>query len=78
MSDPRQAPDDIIAPQSTVLDVIHRHRSTEAVFKAYEAEAGACICCEALFEPLEVVAERYELDLGQMLERLRRRVAGEE
>ena len=47
----------------TVLDVISRYRQTEAVFKRYDARAGECICCQALFESLRDVAEKYHLDL---------------
>lgn len=51
----------------TVLDIVSRYRSTEAVFKKYDALAGECICCNALFEPLKTVAARYGLDLGQLI-----------
>ncbi len=59
-----------ISPTMTVLEVIQLHRSTEAVFKALEAETGHCICCEALFDPLEQVARRYRLDLADLKARL--------
>jgi chaperonin GroEL (HSP60 family) len=59
-----------ISPDMTVLDVVSRHRQTETVFKKYEEQAGACICCEALFEPLKAVAEKYGLDLEQVLTEL--------
>ncbi|MBL7216250.1 MAG: hypothetical protein ISS62_01025 [Desulfobacteraceae bacterium] len=52
-----------IDPEMTVLDVISRYRQTEAVFKRYDARAGECICCQALFESLRDVAEKYHLDL---------------
>jgi hypothetical protein len=64
-----------IMPDMTVLDVISLHRSTEAVFKAYEAETGHCICCEALFDPLHQVARRYGLNLSSMLTRLKEAAA---
>jgi len=47
----------------TVLDIVSRYRETEAVFKAWDRRAGACICCQALFETLQTVADRYGLDL---------------
>ena len=46
-------------PKSTVLDVISQYRQTEDVFKRYDKVAGECICCQALFESLEDVAEKY-------------------
>jgi len=57
----------IISPEMTVLDVLSRYRQTEMVFKKYDEEAGVCICCQALFDPLRVVAERYRLDLEKLL-----------
>ena len=67
-----------ITPDMQVLEVIHQYRSTEAVFKEYEAVAGACICCEALFETVEGAAEKYDLDLNRLLEDLNARAgAGE-
>lgn len=50
----------------TVLDIISRHRATEAVFKAWDREAGVCICCQALFDTLQQVADRYKLDLVRL------------
>jgi hypothetical protein len=60
----------IIRPHMTVLDVVSRYRETEQVFKTYDHLAGECICCKALFEPLERVAEKYGLDLNRFLEDL--------
>jgi len=56
-----------IHPEMTVLDVVSRYRQTEAVFKRYDAQAGECICCQALFESLRDVAEKYHLDLKGIL-----------
>ena len=64
-----------ISPNMTVLEVIQQHRSTEAVFKALEAETGHCICCEALFDPLEQVARQYSLDLADLRARLEKAAA---
>lgn len=51
----------------TVLDVVSQWRGTEAVFKRYDAQAGACICCQSLFEPVRDVAEKYHLDLKRLM-----------
>jgi hypothetical protein len=58
---------DCIHPDMTVLDVVSRFRQTEAVFKKYDQQAGVCICCEALFEPLKDVSAKYSLDLKELL-----------
>ena len=56
-----------IHPEMTVLEVVSRHRQTESVFRAYDAMAGACICCQALFESLKDVSDTYDLDLDQLM-----------
>jgi hypothetical protein len=57
----------IINAEMTVLDVVSHYRQTEAVFKRYDQEAGVCICCEALFDPISAVATRYGLPLKRLL-----------
>ena len=59
-----------IHPDMTVPDVVSRYRRTEAVFKSYDARAGECICCQALFESLRDMAEKYDLDLNELLAEL--------
>ena len=64
-----EAPD-YVGPQMTVLDVVHRFRATEAVFKKWDDKAGECICCQALFDTVRQVADRYGLDLNQLMDEL--------
>jgi len=56
-----------IHPEMTVLDIVSRYGKTEAVFKNYDKQAGVCICCQALFEPLSKVAVRYDLNLKKLM-----------
>ena len=56
-----------IRPEMTVLDVVSVYKETEQVFKQYDKQAGVCICCQALFEPLKKVAVRYDLNLEKLL-----------
>lgn len=56
-----------ITPGMTVLEVIDRYRNTESVFKKYDEQAGVCLCCQALFETIGEVAEKYRLNLDQIL-----------
>lgn len=57
-----------INAQMTILDVVSKYRETEAVFKRYVQKAGTCLCCEALFDPLWKVAEKYHLDLDKLID----------
>jgi hypothetical protein len=56
-----------ILPEMTVLDVISRYRGSEAIFRKYDEQAGECICCNALFETLRDVADKYGLNLERLL-----------
>jgi len=60
-----------INEQMTILDVVSQFRTAEKVFRKYDKEAGVCLCCEALFEPLWKVAQEYGLDLNSLLNDLR-------
>ncbi len=62
---PEERPD--IQPHMTVLDVVSRYRRTEAVFRKYDDKAGVCLCCDALFEPLWEVTDKYGLDLAALM-----------
>lgn len=61
-----------ITPGSTVIDVIHRHRRTEAVFKSYDDAVGVCICCTSLFDTLADVSEKYGIDIDELIVSLKR------
>lgn len=51
----------------TVLDIVAKWEKTQAVFKCYDEPAGECICCNALFETVEQVCEKYTLPLEDLL-----------
>jgi len=57
----------LVHADMTVLDVVSRYRRTEKIFKQYDKQAGECICCQALFDPLKDVAQKYGLDLANLL-----------
>lgn len=57
----------MIQPNMTVLDIVTAFSATVEVFKKWDGKAGECICCNALFESLEDVAQMYNLDLSVLL-----------
>ena len=65
-----------IRPDMKVLDIISDHRDTEAVFKRYDERAGECICCQALFDTVEDVAKKYNLNISELMADLREAVEG--
>jgi hypothetical protein len=56
-----------VTPGMTLVEVMSQWRSSEEVFKAYEPQAGTCLRCHALFDTLEEAAQKYHLDLAQLL-----------
>ena len=57
----------LIGKEQTVLDIVSKYQQTIDVFRHYDKEVGVCICCEALFDPLEQIARRYDIDLTKLL-----------
>lgn len=39
-----------ITPQMTLVEVMFQWRASEAIFQNYEAQAGTCLRCHALFD----------------------------
>lgn len=66
----------MIAKDREVLDVVERYPATQAVFEEYDEQAGECICCNALFQTLEEVAEKYGFDLERLLEEIKNAASG--
>lgn len=65
-----------ITPEMTILEVLSRHRQTEAVFRRYEELTGVCLLCHDLFQPLTDVAACHGLDLAKLMEELRQAAGG--
>ena len=54
----------------TVLDIVSEFPAAEAVFKSYDEQVGECICCQMLFESVQQITEKYNLDLNKLLWKL--------
>ncbi|MEG6506097.1 hypothetical protein [Nitratidesulfovibrio sp. 1201_IL3209] len=73
---PRIAPR--VTPDMTLLDVVHAHPATEAVFRSRDAEAGVCLLCTALFDSIETMAGRHHLDLSTLLDDLEQAIQAQQ
>jgi hypothetical protein len=62
----------LITPDMTLIEVLHQHRQTEAVFRRYEGEARGCLLCHALFDTLAEAAAKYGLDLDRLMKDLQK------
>jgi iron-sulfur cluster repair protein YtfE (RIC family) len=56
-----------ITPDMQILDIVAQYPAAQKVLTRYGDDIGVCICCQALFEALSAVADKYGLDLDQML-----------
>ena len=70
-------PEDI-SPTSRVLDIVAAYKATEHVFRSYDAQAQECVLCNALFETLEGLAAKYNLDANQLLAQVRQAATSQE
>lgn len=61
----------------TVLDIVSTYNATQDVFKRWDTRAGECICCNALFESLDAVAKKYNLDLAALVQDLKKAVGND-
>jgi hypothetical protein len=68
---------DPITPEMTIIEVLHQHRQTEAVFRRYEGEAQGCLLCHALFDTLAEAAAKYGLDLDKLMKDLQESASGD-
>lgn len=59
-----------ITADMTVLEIIAAWPETEGAFKRHDAAAGECICCNALFDRLKDISERYHIDLEALMSEL--------
>jgi hypothetical protein len=64
-----RAPD--ITPETTILDILHSHRGTEAIFRRLESETGTCVLCQGLFLSLREAAERFGFPAADILAEIR-------
>ncbi|WP_285907067.1 hypothetical protein [Pseudodesulfovibrio pelocollis] len=64
-----------ITASMTLLDTVHAHPATEAVFRSRDEQAGVCLLCSALFETIGAVAVAHGLDLDALLDDLNRAIA---
>jgi len=59
-----------VTPKMTLVEIMSQWRASEDIFKAYEAQAGTCLRCQALFLTLEEAAQKYNLDLTKLVAEL--------
>lgn len=56
-----------IDPDMTILDIVSKYRETETIFKKYDNKASVCLCCEGLFDSLKDIADKYCMNLEEIM-----------
>ena len=59
-----------ISAHMSVLDIISEYPEAEAIFRSYDEQVGGCICCQMLFETVQDIVEKYQLNLPELLDKL--------
>lgn len=60
----------MITKQDTPLDIVEQYPQADPVFRTYDEQIGQCLLCHCLFDSLETIARRYDIDLAEMITRL--------
>lgn len=60
----------IITEKMIVLDIVEKYPNTEEIFRKYDTAIGKCLLCNELFESVERIANKYELNLMELLDKL--------
>ncbi len=66
----RTGDESLINRDMTILDIVSRYGNTVEVFERYNERAGECLCCMALFDTISEVAQRYNIDLADLVSEL--------
>ena len=67
----------MISKDMNPLDIIYRFRETEEVFRSYD-QPDKCILCDHLFDSVESIAAKYDLDADEMLAKLNYAIISEQ
>ena len=60
-----------ITLETTLLELVEAYPEASKIFERYNAQAGECILCYSLFEPLKKVIDKYRLNEESLLSELR-------
>jgi len=56
-----------ITSGANLLDIVSKWPAADALFRRYDEKADVCLWCSCLFDTLEEIAKKYELDLNSIM-----------
>ncbi len=65
----------MIKKDMTPLDIVEKYPETEPVFREYDAILGECLLCNYLFDSIEEIAAKSEINIEEMIKRLNKGIA---
>lgn len=60
----------MITPKTILLDIVEKYPETDAVFHEYDTDLGECLLCVNLFESIEYIVEKYNINLNKIIGKL--------
>lgn len=60
----------LIQSSMTLLDIFAKYSQTIPIFREYDDVVGQCLLCNHLFDSIELVTKKYQLDETDMLQKL--------
>lgn len=64
----------MLTKEMQILDIVSEYPETEEIFRAYDEEANRCVLCNNLFDSLEDFSVEYDIDLGNLISKLNRKI----
>lgn len=59
----------------TPLDIVEKYPETEHIFREYDVILGECLLCNYLFDSIDDIAAKSEINVEEMIERLNKNIA---
>lgn len=60
----------MIKKEMILLDIVEKYPETEDSFRQYDNALGKCLLCHNLFDSIEDIADKYDLDLKELLDKV--------
>jgi len=60
----------LIEKNMKILDIIAQYPETQDVFRGYDEVAGVCVMCNHLFDSLETLCLKYDIEINRLISQL--------
>jgi len=60
----------LITKDMNPLEIVQKYPGTEHIFREYDAVLGKCLLCNYLFDSIEDIATKHNINVEDILERI--------